>query len=330
MAANAVFIAPLHGLDLHGPTSGRGFELDEGLYIASDSPYYDRLVARHFTESLDLRFRVYLQELQLEGIAKPPFLHTARSLPDTTKDLDSSGDMFLATWVYVNHALWLVKDNSVNFHRCAGSGTLATGRLIPWRGTLISYFFDASGEQHTTSISLDELRQARTYLRQLSEMALHLSSTTSDRGGVLLVKGHRLVRAQFFLMSARLHAILPLRIAQYVACLEALVSTDQSELKHRLCERIALFLASSGEEQERIYDGVSLAYSVRSAVVHGDRVKHEPLRLSDISRDCDDIIRALFRKILGDAELSQLFDECRTTKDSLDKYFKSKLFRSRR
>jgi hypothetical protein len=119
--------------------------------------------------------------------------------------------------------------------------------MSPWRGTLISFFFDASGDQHVTSFSLEELREARMYLRQITELGGYLGSATSELGGVLLVRGHRLMRAQFFVMSARLQAILPVRIAQYVTCLEALFATDQGELQHRLAERVALCLARSGE-----------------------------------------------------------------------------------
>jgi hypothetical protein len=89
MKGKAVFVAPLHGIECEGLVSKRGFELEDDLYLSSDGGYYDALISRHFSDSLDLRFRVYMHELKLEGAAHRPFLHAEWELADDALDLGS-------------------------------------------------------------------------------------------------------------------------------------------------------------------------------------------------------------------------------------------------
>lgn len=49
-------------------------------------------------------------------------------------------------------------------------------------------------------------------------------------------------RAFYFILCARSAAILPMRIAFYCTSLECLFSTSNSEVIHRVSERVALFL----------------------------------------------------------------------------------------
>jgi hypothetical protein len=50
------------------------------------------------------------------------------------------------------------------------------------------------------------------------------------------------------------------KVATYVTCLEALLSTEEGELTHRLAERLAFMLSTEPTEQRELFRLVKDAY----------------------------------------------------------------------
>jgi hypothetical protein len=78
-----------------------------------------------------------------------------------------------------------------------------------------------------------------------------------------------------------------MRLLQEAIALEALYSTDATEVTHRIATTYALLLGSTLEERKRLYDEAKDLYGIRSRVIHGSgrRVtKEEFRRIEQLSR----------------------------------------------
>ncbi|MFA5863430.1 MAG: hypothetical protein WC975_01950 [Phycisphaerae bacterium] len=128
----------------------------------------------------------------------------------------------------------------------------------------------------------------------------------------------RLFRAfQIFTNCFRLKN--PLRFASFITCLEALFSTDSSELSYQLSSRIAWLLKPDDFIGRReIFDQVKKLYGFRSKIVHGDVYKYEEMAEND--EKALSIVRQCFWKILSDDEIYKLF--CEDTKKQCDEFLK--------
>jgi hypothetical protein len=64
-------------------------------------------------------------------------------------------------------------------------------------------------------------------------------------------------------------------ITSTVTALEALFLNNEPELKHRLAERVSIFLRLLGSQPDGYgtYDTVSKGYGIRSKFIHGDSLK---------------------------------------------------------
>ena len=111
------------------------------------------------------------------------------------------------------------------------------------------------------------------------------------------------------------------KVATYVTCLEALLSTEQGELAHKLAERVARMLGADPSEQRELFRLVKDAYSIRSTTLHGAPLGKLARKLLPTAAMCDDVVRRLFLKILSSQELVALFN-----KGDLATYFLDLLF----
>ena len=103
-------------------------------------------------------------------------------------------------------------------------------------------------------------------------------------------------RSIYFLQGARQAAALSVKVANYCTSFEALLSTDTTELSHRLSERLAWLLANSASERLSIFRTVKGAYGIRSRAVHGAHLSKQKIRdeLIVASTNCDDLLRRLW------------------------------------
>jgi hypothetical protein len=82
------------------------------------------------------------------------------------------------------------------------------------------------------------------------------------------------------------------RITSAISCLEALLSEENSELSHRLSQRVAMLLKVAGHDAKETYGNVHAAYKVRSRFTHGMVVKkHEAVNAQTLCEKAADYCR---------------------------------------
>lgn len=70
-------------------------------------------------------------------------------------------------------------------------------------------------------------------------------------------------------------AEMPMAIADFVGCVEALLGTSQTELVHRLSQSVAIASERRADRRKERYELFKKIYDVRSKVVHGANLKDE-------------------------------------------------------
>ena len=222
--------------------------------------------------------------------------------------------------------LWLVKDNSGN----TGDGFIALG--VPGKG-IRSVFtqrpgglnFTAECDRRQTPFSIEEVETAVRYFEQFSKINPQIEwRLDAPRPSGLIYKA-RLIRTMYFAQAARQNAEIGVKLAFYCICFESLFAGESDSISHRVAERAAILLASSGEKRQAIYRDIRKLYSIRSKVVHGASLNADQLEaLREVSKTCDEHLRRAVRRILDDAELLDLFTM--RSSDAIDTYFIGKLF----
>lgn len=184
------------------------------------------------------------------------------------------------------------------------------------------------GCRKTEQFTRAELVEARQLYERLYEMGkgkvrsptLRPVEQVETTGMIISADSVRaLSRSTFFVDSARDCSDLSVKISHYMTCLEVLFSTDASEISHKLAERIALFLENRFEERKQLFNRVKRLYSARSRVVHGDVFTEKKTKsLGDLSKDADDLLRRILRRILVSDYLCAQFED---TPESKEEYF---------
>jgi len=77
------------------------------------------------------------------------------------------------------------------------------------------------------------------------------------------------------------------RITSVISCLEALYSTNNTEITHKLAQRVSGILRNAGFKPLDIFEDVKEAYRIRSAFIHG---LDESKRKADHSQLCERIM----------------------------------------
>lgn len=287
----AFLITALSEIEMKEPL-GRGDRLTDDTFLTNDLT----CVMKELTPD----FRLSIGGLETDFICNAPaVVYSNREIADSD-ELPKLLHGFMAVCVNFLQFLWLVKDHSVNL------GMLFGKIQQPGFNRFDSTYypqdhFTGDGTRKTTEFSRSELQLARRITRTSDTSRSFVASGSSiavqDRG--------RVERSTYFLSAARGSADLGLRVAYYCSAFEAMFASSTQELSHQLAERAAAFLVDDPESRLEIYRRIKKAYSVRSQVVHGGRVK--PSKQADFrqaSLELDDLFRRAFRKWLTDKTAS--------------------------
>ncbi|ARK26112.1 hypothetical protein SporoP37_00560 [Sporosarcina sp. P37] len=106
----------------------------------------------------------------------------------------------------------------------------------------------------------------------------------------------RMERATYFTMNARLNSTIPMKILSYCTALECLFTTGTLEVSHKIAERVAVLLGTTGEEKKELFKAVKKAYGHRSTIVHGSSLKGSEDSLVELSIGLDEIMRGLLKE----------------------------------
>ena len=240
---------------------------------------------------------------------------------------------FLELTTVFTTALWMVKDNAVNFELGFLEVWPPGGGYRAFSNFLAMTVRKGDGSKEKVHFSRDELREARQIFIGLLQVMNEgkpqevQTPVKLSAGQQPILTSHadvpRLRRALYFLESARSFRDMGLKIAMYCSLFETLFSTDASEITHKIAHRIAIFLEEEPDKRVGIYGRIKEAYGIRSKVLHGDEVKKDAKTVQSISVDIDEIARRIFYKI-GSSE--PLFTQFHASKKDLDDYFLKESF----
>jgi hypothetical protein len=218
---------------------------------------------------------------------------------------------------------WFVKDN------CISMENLYTDHKFGFRSqrVSISLNFNSAGKLEGTLFNESEIAEYKTVLPVILEhfkdqyrsanYIVNHSENLIDYRNI-----NRLQRAFHFLDDARKSFIISKKVTYYIALLESLFTTSNTELTHKVSERAAFFVGKSVEEKLSIYKIVKNGYNVRSRYMHGDSINMDRLSLNKTSLDLDNLVRSIFLKIMinGYKIFTELVDS-EGDKKTFDKYF---------
>jgi len=218
---------------------------------------------------------------------------------------------------------WLIKDNCMdcdyaflgkNIHLLSGE---FSSNLIASRSTL------ASGHIDVITLNKTEIREW-VKIHDKVEMYLHNQNSSSTE---FMLEKHfsRIGRCLAFVKAARKSINLAYKILNYCSAFETLLTTDITELSHKLSERAAFYLQYKFENKLDTYLTLKYAYNIRSKLTHGGTLKPSEIeRLSEISMKCDQYLRELLVGILKDEKKVSLFDG---QSDGIETYFNQLIFK---
>jgi hypothetical protein len=123
----------------------------------------------------------------------------------------------------------------------------------------------------------------------------------------------RLSRSYSFVSAARSSSVLPLKIFHYCSALECLFTNDNSEVSHKIAERVAALIGSDYEDKKQLYKNIKKAYGIRSKLTHGQSINQNDTDLASSTKFLDEVLRKVLREHYevfsekNDGELEEYF-----------------------
>jgi hypothetical protein len=217
--------------------------------------------------------------------------------------------------------LWVVLDNSANtglaFIEVGPDAAVSLVSSVK-RSVL---FTTSRGHEVATRITKNHLETARSHLKFYEARDLD-RFRMSDEELVPDASADRISRSLYFLQGARASNFIPEKVTFYCICMETLVSTDTTELSHKVAERVAWLVASDPEERKAIYRTIKKAYALRSQTVHGSSTRFLREENSEVSEGVDSILRKMYQALFTDAKLAAVL---RADNQAIDEFFLSRV-----
>lgn len=203
--------------------------------------------------------------------------------------------------IYANLSLWLSQPSRIGFKY-----------LMHWEHTDTKWYLRQYSEPRPLAALSHYTRVSLTKSDIECAKLLHSSIAALPRRGAVFT-------AIVVLWDALCESAGQKRYLFHWIALEALFGTSQGgEITYRLSQRIAFFLGSNSEERKDISKLVKRAYSLRSEVVHGMRLKKLTEEKSNTSMlNTEQRIRDSIKKILQDDKLIEVFS-CKKRESYLD------------
>ncbi len=231
--------------------------------------------------------------------------------------------------------LWLIKDHCADimigfvnypFLQVNSSIKLPTIPKTTHSNILTGGFTDSQGNAHKKVIfSKKDLEMISLSDDFKNKVIVPFSE--SSKKYTLLEKGTpRLTLANLFLQMARYQHDLGVKISLYGTAFETLFSTDNTELSHKLSERIASFLGTNSESKIKLFAEVKSIYSIRSTVVHGSPLNKTPQEIAKWSERADNILRLCLTKINSKKELDKFYRRIDHKKEDFEDYLIALVF----
>jgi len=291
---------------------GRGERLGEDIFLTNDAETIKKLITPTMLRAFGGLEMVALAEA---GIAAYRLAELPG--PPSREGAERAVLEFLLDLRKFQVALWLVCDNAASIERAFLEWPHRGRNPIASTNDWDALCTTASGTRDIATFTREEFRTARK---------LHGTLWAKEDVGQFRAgeptepTSKRFSRALYFLQGARRSAALSIKVAEFCSAFEALLSTDSSELSHKLAERLAWIVAPSPDARFALFRRLKTAYSIRSTAVHGATLTQKKIEaeLQAAARDCDDLLRQLFLKIGERPDLRRLYIESEAKVEDLE------------
>lgn len=307
---NYRFITKLHNLSLN-TVMENGTKINDFLKISNSS--------RNIDELFDNRlFRSCIGEINYNDIGDGVYIYAVGSIKDLLGEIrdDYNANNYLdillrAAQDFVN-SLWLIKDNSVfikdGYLQMYHKGDIFGSNVVSNSLSLMPV--TASCQMENIVFSREEIISAREIF---NENPFDVKNLTKEQlqfpsKNPLTKTSGRIGRANYFTTIARDTKSLPIKILNYCTALECLFTSDNSEVTHKISERLARYLGADLQQRKEFFQLVKDAYKIRSKAIHGQAIKDNKENMIRISVGLDDTLRNIFITYYSSEEKSKVFD----------------------
>lgn len=316
MAAKCIFLCGLQNIEVKE-------DLKEGLQLIpnennSDFPTIKLTNNKEKIKSLlDKQLSYFIGAIEynhlLNGYSIVAFAENEFDILNTNSIKHLDLHLFLLKMYFF--CLWMTKDNATDFDIGFLQFINKKNELEVSSNNMTSSNFNVSGERTSVVFSLDELKTSSTYLTDYIYIE-HKNRPKLASASSL----ERISIANYFIQSAIVAHDLGIKAVGYCSALETLFANgDNTELSHKLSERVSKFLETEISARKEIYRSVKRIYEIRSKVVHGATFKSQKTtELCNIVQQADRICRRVMVYALTTKEDENIFDK---SPEELDLFF---------
>ncbi|SMG58179.1 HEPN domain-containing protein [Paenibacillus aquistagni] len=320
-----IFLTILHNLKLQN-SYNTGREISIGMRISNGKGNLSRITETRLLEST-------LGIHSINEFNGKSYVYMSGEFDDisTKEQMDEKGSM--CTFQLLRKAeqfvlcTWNVKDNNIYVRDgflVVYSDNIEDG--FTYKAALTTIYGKASGDNSETIFTDDELSNAISYFSHLNYGRFKLDEIELESfGGKYPQFDHfyksqrysRKERVKYFVIAARGNPALPMKIVLYCTALECLFSTSNTEVNHKIAERVACLIGLEVVGKVDTYNFIKKAYDLRSKIIHGSVIKTQEGQLIAFSTRLDEILRRLI------VENYDVFD---MSDNEMDDYFINELF----
>jgi hypothetical protein len=310
----------LEYLTFEGVSEGE-LALDDMLRLGTNHAISSELLAK--------RFKDLVSKIEREEITgKPCFFFNLSRMPER-KCEESLGRAITRNFLVRSQlfllSLWLVRDNSGNSGTAFFCVNDDDGDVHYLAERHSAYYFTADSNLVMSTFSRPELGHAIAFLKQLDTVVPKVRRPLDAGRPTGLLHASRLARCLYFAQAARGADDPAVKAVFYSICFESLFSSDTSGVSHRVAERVATFIGTTGQERQQLYKDVHDLYGYRSTVAHGSQLREkEDTKLRPLNVLGDAHLRRCILKILETPELLAMFSK--NDPDEVRRYFLEQLF----
>jgi hypothetical protein len=201
--------------------------------------------------------------------------------------------------------LWLIKDNAADFDIGYLSFINNKREFETSCNNFTNTNFKADTTRTPTEFNLDELSQAAVYLTNNIYADLHNRSKVGNTSS-----NNRLTIATNFIQHARASSDMGIKMTSYCAFLETLFVNDNTELSHKLSERVSRYLEKDLEKRKQIFRLIKKSYEMRSKVIHGAALKENKTKeLEELIKQVDNLCRKIMVSVILSDEGENIFEK---------------------
>ncbi|MCY7733969.1 HEPN domain-containing protein [Bacillus safensis] len=324
------FIAYAYDLEIKD-TLNKGIKVFENIRI-SNNP-------NKVTQMFHPQFKSAIGSLEYDYLLSGSYYYAEGEINDDTIFEDELGleflDEFMKKTQLVNNLLWLVKDNSVHIE--SGYMQLENGINTKFHSNGRSMMFNnMTGFRESLifdkkELKIPELFYKRYFYQAVDTLGKNFNEALIDTSVLefQVYEASRIERAFYLLQTARSQRYLPERVSIFISLLETLFSTSNTDVTHKLRERIAWLIGESYEEREEIFNDMGVIYGIRSHHVHNSTVPKNARTTKKLilyTEKLENYTRRAIVKVLTEKEIYFLYQKNEKGKyddDNLEKFFKS-------